>query len=58
MTLNIVYFTGNTRACKNTALRLDELKFERYKLMVGPHLSDDVNLQMHNCLEKIRRLEF
>lgn len=48
---------GNSRACKNTALRVDELKFEQYKLMVGPNISDGVNLQMHNCLEKIRTLD-
>lgn len=54
---NLLDLSGNTRACKNTALRLDELKFEQYKLMVGPHIPDEVNLQMQNCLEKIRTLE-
>ncbi|XP_022141762.1 probable ribonuclease P/MRP protein subunit POP5 [Momordica charantia] len=51
---NLLDLNGNTRACKNTALRFEELKFEQYKLMVGFRLSDDVNLQMQNCLEKIR----
>lgn len=54
---NLLDLTGNSRACKNTALRVDELKFEQYKLMVGPNISDGVNLQMHNCLEKIRTLD-
>ncbi|KAG6607595.1 putative ribonuclease P/MRP protein subunit POP5, partial [Cucurbita argyrosperma subsp. argyrosperma] len=54
---NLLDLTGNSRACKNTALRLDELKFEQYKLMVGPRISDGVNLQMQNCLEKIRSLD-
>ncbi|XP_050945224.1 probable ribonuclease P/MRP protein subunit POP5 isoform X2 [Cucumis melo] len=54
---NLLDLSGNTRACKNTALRLDGLKFEQYKLMVGHCLPDNVKMQMQNCLEKIANLE-
>ena len=48
---------GSIRACRNAALKCDEAKFEQYKLVVGDRLTDDINNQMQNCLEKIKFLE-
>ncbi|XVF65250.1 hypothetical protein PTKIN_Ptkin09bG0232200 [Pterospermum kingtungense] len=54
---NLLDLSGSIRACKNAALKCDELKFEQYKLMVGARLSADVTQHMQNCLEKIKILE-
>ncbi|GMI78695.1 A. thaliana homolog of yeast POP5, EMBRYO DEFECTIVE 1687 [Hibiscus trionum] len=54
---NLLDLSGSIKACKNAALKCDELKFEQYKLMVGARLSADVAQHMQNCLEKIRLLE-
>ncbi|OMO88614.1 Ribonuclease P/MRP protein subunit [Corchorus olitorius] len=54
---NLLDLSGSIKACKNAALKCDELKFEQYKLMVGARLSADVTQQMQNCLEKIKILE-
>ncbi|KAH9682805.1 Ribonuclease P/MRP protein subunit POP5 [Citrus sinensis] len=50
-------FQGSIRACKNAALKCEEVKFEHYKLAVGARLSADVTQHMENCLEKIKILE-
>ncbi|CAL5323465.1 unnamed protein product [Camellia sinensis] len=50
-------FQGSIKACKNAALKCDELKFEQYKLVVGASFTAKVNQHMQNCLEKIRTLE-
>ncbi|XP_059628881.1 probable ribonuclease P/MRP protein subunit POP5 [Cornus florida] len=54
---NLLDLSGSIRACKNAALKCDELKFEQYKLVAGARLTDDVNQHMQNCLEKIKILE-
>ncbi|KAA8520585.1 hypothetical protein F0562_014841 [Nyssa sinensis] len=54
---NLLDLSGSIKACKNAALKFDELKFEQYKLVVGARLTDDVNQHMQNCLEKIKILE-
>ncbi|XP_021291304.1 probable ribonuclease P/MRP protein subunit POP5 [Herrania umbratica] len=54
---NLLDLSGSIKACKNAALKCDELKFEQYKLMVGARLSADVTQHMQNCLEKIKILE-
>ncbi|KAK7838016.1 putative ribonuclease p/mrp protein subunit pop5 [Quercus suber] len=48
---------GSIKACRNAALKCDELKFEQYKLLVGACLSADAAQQMQNCLDKIKVLE-
>ncbi|TXG48477.1 hypothetical protein EZV62_024352 [Acer yangbiense] len=48
---------GSIKACKNAALKCDELKFKHYKLVVGTRLSAEVSQHMQNCLEKIKLLE-
>ena len=48
---------GSIKACRNAALKCDELKFEQYKLLVGARLSADAAQQMQNCLDKIKVLE-
>ncbi|XAR52130.1 Ribonuclease P [Bertholletia excelsa] len=54
---NLLDLSGSIKACKNAALRCDELKFEHYKLVAGGRLTDEVNQRMQNCLEKIKILE-
>ncbi|GMP25114.1 hypothetical protein CsSME_00002136 [Camellia sinensis var. sinensis] len=54
---NLLDLSGNIKACKNAALKCDELKFEQYKLVVGASFTAKVNQHMQNCLEKIRTLE-
>lgn len=54
---NLLDLNGSIRACRNAALKCDELKFEQYKLVVGANLTGEVNQQMQNCLEKIKALE-
>ncbi|KAK0593044.1 hypothetical protein LWI29_029790 [Acer saccharum] len=54
---NLLDLSGSIKACKNAALKCDELKFEHYKLVVGTRLSADVSQHMQNCLEKIKLLE-
>ncbi|KAL4272087.1 hypothetical protein GQ457_13G017040 [Hibiscus cannabinus] len=54
---NLLHLSGSIKACKNAALKSDELKLEQYKLMVGARLSADVTQHMQNCLEKIKLLE-
>ncbi|KAK2972816.1 hypothetical protein RJ640_028344 [Escallonia rubra] len=54
---NLLDLSGSIRACRNAALKCDELKFEQYKLLAGARLTAVVNQQMQNCLEKIKILE-
>ncbi|PSS32901.1 Ribonuclease P/MRP protein like [Actinidia chinensis var. chinensis] len=54
---NLLDLSGSIKACKNAALKCDELKFEQHKLVVGANLTAEVNQQMQNCLEKIKTLE-
>nr|POF25231.1 putative ribonuclease p/mrp protein subunit pop5 [Quercus suber] len=50
-------FQGSIKACRNVALKYDELKFEQYKLVVGACLAIDAIQHMQNCLDKIKVLE-
>uniref|UniRef100_A0A7N2MGW9 DUF599 domain-containing protein n=1 Tax=Quercus lobata TaxID=97700 RepID=A0A7N2MGW9_QUELO len=54
---NLLDLSGSIKACRNAALKCDELKFEQYKLLVGARLSADATQQMQNCLDKIKVLE-
>ncbi|GAV91974.1 RNase_P_Rpp14 domain-containing protein/Dimer_Tnp_hAT domain-containing protein, partial [Cephalotus follicularis] len=54
---NLMNLSGSIKACKNAALKCDELKFEQYKLVVGDRLSTEVTQQMQNFIEKIKLLE-
>ncbi|XP_023899303.1 probable ribonuclease P/MRP protein subunit POP5 [Quercus suber] len=54
---NLLDLSGSIKACRNAALKCDELKFEQYKLLVGACLSADAAQQMQNCLDKIKVLE-
>ncbi|KAL9410554.1 hypothetical protein AB3S75_044344 [Citrus x aurantiifolia] len=54
---NVLDLSGSIRACKNAALKCEEVKFEHYKLAVGARLSADVTQHMENCLDKIKILE-
>ncbi|RVW41292.1 putative ribonuclease P/MRP protein subunit POP5 [Vitis vinifera] len=53
----VCHYYGSIRACRNAALKCDKAKFEQYKLVVGDRLTDDINNQMQNCLERIKILE-
>ncbi|THG05052.1 hypothetical protein TEA_012858 [Camellia sinensis var. sinensis] len=55
--VSILWIPGSIKACKNAALKCEELKFEQYKLVAGASLTAEVNQHMQNCLEKIRTLE-
>ncbi|CAK9158272.1 unnamed protein product [Ilex paraguariensis] len=57
VTFNLLDLTGSIKACRNAALKCDRLKFEQYKLVAGARITEDVNQQMQNCLEKIKILE-
>ncbi|KAL3837998.1 hypothetical protein ACJIZ3_022589 [Penstemon smallii] len=54
---NLLDLSGSIKACKNAALKCDELKFEQYKLSTGDRLTADIQQHMQNCLEKIKLLE-
>ncbi|KAK6937528.1 RNase P subunit Pop5/Rpp14/Rnp2-like [Dillenia turbinata] len=54
---NLLDLSGSIKACKNAALKCEELKIENYKLSVGGTLKADVDQQLQNCLEKIKVLE-
>ncbi|KAH7533604.1 probable ribonuclease P/MRP protein subunit POP5 [Ziziphus jujuba] len=49
--------SGSIKACRTAALKCEELKFENYKLSVRAPLSEDINKQMQDYLERIRVLE-
>lgn len=54
---DIFFSTGSIKACKRTALKCDEEKFEQYKLVAGDRVTPEINQQMQNNLEKIKILE-
>ncbi|KAG8381632.1 hypothetical protein BUALT_Bualt06G0141800 [Buddleja alternifolia] len=54
---NLLDLSGSIKACKNAALKCDELKFEQYQLSAGDRLTASAHQQMQNCIEKIRILE-
>ncbi|KZV25847.1 hypothetical protein F511_20737 [Dorcoceras hygrometricum] len=54
---NLLDLSGSIRACKNIALKCDEMKFEQYKLLAADRLTADIHQHMRNCLEKIRVLD-
>ncbi|KAL2518315.1 putative ribonuclease P/MRP protein subunit POP5 [Abeliophyllum distichum] len=54
---NLLDLSGSIKACKNAALKCDELKFEQYKLLAGARFTPDSQLHMQNCLDKIKLLE-
>ncbi|XP_047338881.1 probable ribonuclease P/MRP protein subunit POP5 [Impatiens glandulifera] len=56
---NLLDLSGSIKACRNAAVKCEEMKFEHYKLVLGDRLKDDndINQQLKNSLEKIRTLE-
>ncbi|CAI9087018.1 OLC1v1020971C1 [Oldenlandia corymbosa var. corymbosa] len=55
--INLLDLSGNIKACKNAALKCDQLKFEQYKSTPRVQISDAVLQNMQNCIEKIKVLE-
>lgn len=55
--INLLDLSGSIKACKRTALKCDEEKFEQYKLVAGDRVTPEINQQMQNNLEKIKILE-
>ncbi|KAK7838043.1 putative ribonuclease p/mrp protein subunit pop5 [Quercus suber] len=54
---NLLDLSGSIKACRNIALKYDELKFEQYKLVVEACLAIDAIQHMQSCLDKIKVLE-
>lgn len=54
---NLLDLSGSIKACKKAALSCEEAKFEKYKLVKGVQVPDELNRQMHNYLERIKVLE-
>ncbi|KAM1127067.1 probable ribonuclease P/MRP protein subunit POP5 [Malus sylvestris] len=54
---NLLDLSGSIKACKETALKCDESKFEQYKLVVGSNLSAQDTQKMQYYLDKIKGLE-
>ncbi|KAM1676824.1 hypothetical protein FF1_042181 [Malus domestica] len=54
---NLLDLSGSMKACKETALKCDESKFEQYKLVVGSNLSAQDTKKMQYYLDKIKGLE-
>lgn len=52
-----LYIAGSIKACRKAALSCEEAKFEQYKLVKGGQVTDELNKQMQNYLERIRLLE-
>ncbi|KAG0454502.1 hypothetical protein HPP92_023519 [Vanilla planifolia] len=57
VTLNLLDLSGTIKACKAAALKCEEMKFEQYKLDVGPHLTPERLQQTKKYMEKIKALE-
>ncbi|CAM8888191.1 unnamed protein product [Rhodiola kirilowii] len=55
--LNLLDLSGSIRACKNAALKCEEVKFDHYKLLAGARCTPQSNLEMQKCLEIIKALE-
>ncbi|KAG6424088.1 hypothetical protein SASPL_114500 [Salvia splendens] len=51
------FCSGSIKACKTAALKLEELKFEQYKLSAGDRLTADAHKEMQNCLATLELLE-
>ncbi|XP_068330570.1 probable ribonuclease P/MRP protein subunit POP5 [Pyrus communis] len=54
---NLLDLSGSIKACKETALKCDESKFEQHKLLVGSNLSAQDTQKMQYYLDKIKGLE-
>ncbi|GFP94313.1 probable ribonuclease p/mrp protein subunit pop5 [Phtheirospermum japonicum] len=54
---NLLDLSGSIKACKNAALKCDELKFEQYKLSAGDRLPAGCPSTDAKLLEKIKILE-
>ncbi|KAM1232424.1 hypothetical protein ACFX13_042982 [Malus domestica] len=54
---NLLDLIGSIKACKETALKCDESKFEQHKLVVGSNLSAQDTQKMQYYLDKIKGLE-
>lgn len=54
---NLLDLSGSIKACKKTALKCDEVKFEQYKLVVGSNLSAQDTQKMQFYLDKTKGLE-
>ncbi|KAF3444324.1 hypothetical protein FNV43_RR14014 [Rhamnella rubrinervis] len=57
VSIYLLDLTGSIKACKNAALKFEELKFGQHKLVAGAHLPADVNKLMQDYLERIKVLE-
>ncbi|XP_010549499.1 PREDICTED: probable ribonuclease P/MRP protein subunit POP5 [Tarenaya hassleriana] len=55
--LNLLDLCGCIRACRETALKCEEAKFEQRKLMSKTNLTDEEIQRMNLCLERIKLLE-
>ncbi|KAJ8446376.1 hypothetical protein Cgig2_019269 [Carnegiea gigantea] len=51
---NLLALSGSIKACRKAAMSCEEGKFEQYKLGKGVEVTDELNRQMHNCLERIK----
>ncbi|KAG6438363.1 hypothetical protein SASPL_103304 [Salvia splendens] len=54
---NLLDLSGSIKACKTAALKLEELKFEQYKLSAGDRLTAYAHKEMQNCLATLKLLE-
>lgn len=54
---NLLDLSGSIKACRKAAMSCEEAKFEQYKLGKGVEVTDELNQQMHNWLERIKVLE-
>uniref|UniRef100_A0A7N0SW24 Uncharacterized protein n=1 Tax=Kalanchoe fedtschenkoi TaxID=63787 RepID=A0A7N0SW24_KALFE len=54
---NLLDLSGSIRACKNAALKCEEVKFEHYKLLAGARCTPQNNVEMQKCLDTIKNLE-
>lgn len=53
---NLLDLSGNIKACKSAALKIEGSKFEHFKTVFGDPRTEDVNKHMQN-LERIKMLE-
>lgn len=54
---NLLDLSGSIKACRKAAMSCEEAKFEQYKLGKGVEVTDELNQQMQNWLERIKVLE-
>lgn len=57
VTLNLLDLSGSIKACKRSALKCDEAKFEQYKLEVGGNVPPERISSVEKCFQKIKFLE-